>query len=220
VTATTRQLVTTERDNACAVVTLNRPEKLNAMNAALLEQLLVALDTLRGEARVVILTGAGNRAFSVGNDLTEAAAAPARHFAGRYGGPLYRVLEEIRGHSAVVVAAVNGYALGGGVGLVASCDLAIASRRAQFGIPQVGFGAFPGAGAPTVRSVLPKHAAYAVLTASRFDALTARRWGLVNEIVEPGRLQARALQLASLLVARDSGVLADAKRALRATNTF
>jgi len=219
--ATTRQLVTTQqRDNACAVVTLNRPEKLNAMNAVLLEQLLAALDTLRGEARVVVLTGAGNRAFTVGNDLTEATAAPVRHYAGRYGGPLYRVLEEIRGHSAVFVAAVDGYALGGGVGLVASCDLAIASRRAQFGIPQVGFGAFPGAGAPTVKNVLPKHAAYAVLTAGRFDALTARRWGLINEVVEPGRTHDRALQLADLLAARDSGVLADAKRALCASNTF
>jgi enoyl-CoA hydratase/carnithine racemase len=123
-----------------AVITLNRPAKLNAMNGDLLTQLHTAIARLPAQVRAVVLTGAGDRAFTAGNDLTEAASPASK--SGR--GPLYQVLDQIRQHPAVFIAAVNGYALGGGLSLVNTCELAIASATAEFGIPQLGFGAFPG----------------------------------------------------------------------------
>jgi enoyl-CoA hydratase/carnithine racemase len=194
-----------------AVITLNRPAKRNAMNRELLSQLHDAITRLPAQVRAVVLTGAGERAFTAGNDLTEAAAPPAR---GRPG-PLYRVLEEIRQHPAVFVAAVNGYALGGGLSLVNACELAIASATAEFGIPQLGFGAFPGAAAPMLHRVLPKRAALAILTAYRIDAPTALAWGIVNEVVPPGEVRRRAEQVAGRVADREPALIAAAQQALR-----
>jgi enoyl-CoA hydratase/carnithine racemase len=196
-----------------AVITLNRPAKLNAMNRDLLAQLHDAIAGLPAQVRAVVLTGAGDRAFTAGNDLTEA-AAPGPATRGQRG-PLYQVLDQIRLHPAVFVAAVNGYALGGGLSLVNTCELAIASATAQFGIPQLGFGAFPGAAAPMLHRVLPKRAALAILTTYRIDAETALAWGIVNEVVPPDHLRRRAEQIAGRVADREPAVLAAAQQALR-----
>jgi enoyl-CoA hydratase/carnithine racemase len=196
-----------------AVITLNRPAKLNAMNRELLSQLHDAIAGLPAQVRAVVLTGAGDRAFTAGNDLTEA-AAPGPATRGRPG-PLYQVLAQIRQHPAVFVAAVNGYALGGGLSLVNTCELAIASATAQFGIPQLGFGAFPGAAAPMLHRVLPKRAALAILTTYRIDAETALNWGIVNEVVPPDQVRRRAEQIAGCVADREPAVLAAAQQALR-----
>jgi enoyl-CoA hydratase/carnithine racemase len=198
-----------------AVITLNRPAKLNAMNGDLLAGLHDAISGLPAQVRAVVLTGAGDRAFTAGNDLTEAAAGR-----GEPRGPLYRVLELIRQHPAVFVAAVNGYALGGGLSLVNTCELAIASATAEFGIPQLGFGAFPGAAAPMLHRVLPKRSALAILTACRIDAKTALAWGIVNEVVPVDQLRRRAGQVAGRVADREPIVLAAAQQTLcRASST-
>jgi enoyl-CoA hydratase/carnithine racemase len=202
-----------EQAGCYAVITLNRPAKLNAMSRELLAHLHDAVAALPAQVRAVVLTGAGDRAFSAGNDLTEAGrAAPAP---GSPRGPLYQVLDLIRQHPAVFVAAVNGYALGGGLSLVNTCELAIASATAEFGIPQLGFGAFPGAAAPMLHRVLPKRAALAILSACRIDAATALAWGIVNEVVPPDQLRQRAEQVARRVAGREPAVIAAAQHALR-----
>jgi enoyl-CoA hydratase/carnithine racemase len=207
--------VLVERFGQCAILTLNRPEKLNAMNLRMHEELLAAIDAVH-DRRAVVLTGAGTRAFTAGNDLAEAASATGgRSYAASFAGMLYRAMEAIRCHSAAFIAAVNGYALGGGTGLVNACDLALASADAEFGIPQIGFGAFPGAGAPMVKGVGSKAAALDILTAYRFDGRAALRQGLVNEVVPSYRLRSRARELAESIAGTGADRIAEAKRTLR-----
>jgi enoyl-CoA hydratase/carnithine racemase len=209
-----------EQAGCYAVITLNRPAKLNAMSRELLAHLHDAVAALPAQVRAVVLTGAGDRAFSAGNDLTEAAGTASRGGPGSPRGPLYRVLDLIRQHPAVFVAAVNGYALGGGLSLVNTCELAIASATAEFGAPQLGFGAFPGAAAPMLHRVLPKRAALAILGAYRVDAATALAWGIVNEVVPPDELRRRAEQVARRVAGREPAVIAAAQQVLRRASSL
>jgi enoyl-CoA hydratase/carnithine racemase len=207
--------ITVERDNGYAVLTLNRPEKRNAINVQLQMELRAALDALL-DMPVIVLTGAGP-AFSAGVDLAE---SKARIEAGTnrptLGEMWFETLEHIRRHPAVFIAAVNGFALGGGLTLVNTCDLAIASSSASFGMPELGFGEFPGlAGATTLHRIHPKHAAYLILTAERISAAQAVTMGIVNEEIPPDGLMARATALAAQLARHDPLTLRVSKRAIR-----
>lgn len=157
-----------ELSDGVARVTLNRPEKRNAMSRAARAALLDVLDRCDGHVRVIVLTGAGP-AFCAGVDLKESAEEEMdadRRGAGRRTSWL-TVQERIRQHSAIVIAAVNGYALGGGLTLINSSDLAIAADDAQIGMPEVGFGLCPGLAGPSTQLRLgAKRAAWMVLTAS------------------------------------------------------
>jgi enoyl-CoA hydratase/carnithine racemase len=199
-------------------ITLNRPEKRNAMSRAARAALLDALDGCRTQrAKVVILTGAGP-AFCAGVDLKEAAAegsgsptddASDRHSAWR------AVQEEIRRHPAVIIAAVNGYALGGGLTLINSSDLAVAAEDAPIGMPEVSFGLYPGlAGPSTQLRVSAKRAAWMVLSAERIDGRTAEAWGLVNRAVPAENLAAEALAMARTVAQYDAVTLEWSKKAL------
>jgi enoyl-CoA hydratase/carnithine racemase len=124
--------------------------------------------------------------------------------------------EAVRKHPAAMIAAVNGYALGGGLTLAHNCELAIASEQAQFGMPEFGFGSFPGlAGPATIRRILPKHAAYMILTARRIDAQTAERWGIVNQVVPHDQLLPEAEALAQHICQFDPILIDYAKKAIR-----
>jgi enoyl-CoA hydratase/carnithine racemase len=115
-----------------------------------------------------------------------------------------------------MIAAVNGFALGGGLTLVHNCELAIASERAEFGMPEVGFGLFPAVSGPaTIRRLLPKHAASMILTSRRVDASTAERWGVVNAVVPHERLLDEAEALARHIAQFDPVVLDYSKKAIR-----
>ena len=207
-----------QHENGVAIVTLNRPEKRNAMSSAAQQALLEAFDRCRGESKVVILTGAGP-AFCAGVDLKEQQEREAqgiheRQFANGSNSWI-EVQEAIRRHPAIFVAAVNGFALGGGTTLINSCDLAIAANEAQIGMPEVGFGMYPGmAGPSTQLRILPKHAAWMVLTAERIDGQTAERWGLVNRSVPLAELMETALALADRLAQLDAVTLDWCKKAL------
>ena len=136
-----------------AMITLNRPAKRNAMNRAARAALVDALDDCRGRAKVIVLTGSGP-AFCSGVDLKEAATAqqPPADTAAERRTAWRAVQEEIKRHLAVVIAAVNGTALGGGVTLINSADLALAAEDAQLGMPEIGFGAYPGPNVVLFRS--------------------------------------------------------------------
>ncbi|TYB42381.1 enoyl-CoA hydratase/isomerase family protein [Actinomadura chibensis] len=205
-----------ELSDGVARITLNRPEKRNAMSRAARAALLDVLDRCDGRVRVIVLTGAGP-AFCAGVDLKESADEEMdadRRGAGRRTSWL-AVQERIRQHSAIVIAAVNGFALGGGLTLINSSDLAIAADDAPIGMPEVGFGLYPGLAGPSTQLRLgAKRAAWMVLTADRITGATAAEWGLVNQAVPAAELPAAALALAERIARHNGVTLTWAKRAL------
>jgi enoyl-CoA hydratase/carnithine racemase len=197
-----------------ARIVLNRPAKRNAMNRAARGALLAALDACRGSARVVVLTGNGP-AFCSGVDLKEVrSSAPGQStLDGEH--PWIAVQEAIRRHPAILLAAVNGFALGGGLTLINSCDLAVAAEDAEIGMPEVGFGLYPGLAGPSTQLRLgPKRAAWMVLTGERISGRTAEEWGLVNRAVPREALQDEALAVATAIARYDAVTLTWCKKAL------
>ncbi|MDQ0691331.1 enoyl-CoA hydratase/isomerase family protein [Arthrobacter sp. W4I7] len=191
-------LVLVEDRGRYAVLTINRPEKRNAMSQDAVRRLREALVQVR-DKQAVVLTGVGP-AFCAGMDLKEQAQLIGEH---RYSQDVREwttVQSEIRSHPAVFIAAVNGYALGGGSTLIHSCDLAIAAESAQIGAPEMGFGGFPTqAGPSAVKRVAPKHAAELILMARRVDAREAFRMAIVNKVVPDEELLSEAIAWAEQL---------------------
>lgn len=199
-------------------LTLNRPSQRNAMNRAARVALLDALEICRTqEAKVVILTGAPP-AFCAGIDLKEAtpeASESARDDPVTRRSAWRAVQEEIRSHPAVILSAVNGFALGGGVTLINVSDLAIAANDAPIGMPEVTFGLYPGLAGPSTQLRLgSKRAAWMVLSGQRIDGRTAEDWGLVNRAVPAEDLKAEALAMARVVAQYDAVTLECCKRAL------
>ena len=187
-----------EKRDHVAYVTLDRPAVLNAMNLATHEALAGIWDDVENDddVRVAVLTGAGGRAFSVGQDLHErvrlaAEGAPPTTFGSR-GQPGYPRLTERFELSKPVLARVDGYALGGGFELALACDLIIASDRSVFGLPEATLGLVPGAGGAfrLTRQAPLKVAMGYLLTGRRMSAHTAAGLGLVNEVAPAGELDA------------------------------
>ncbi|ROT31564.1 enoyl-CoA-hydratase DpgD [Micromonospora sp. HM5-17] len=188
-----RPRVRYEKRDGVAWVTLDRPEVLNALDGRTHEELAAVWTDVEAdpEVRVAVLTGAGDRAFSVGQDLrervrlTEQGAGPFT--IGSRDQPGWPRLTERFDLSKPVIARVNGYALGGGFELVLACDLAIAARNAVFALPEARLGLIPGAGGVfrLARQLPLKTAMGYLLTGRRLSAEQALRFGLVNEVVEP-----------------------------------
>ena len=194
------QAVLFEVNGGVATITLNRPEAMNAINADLSAGLMDAMQQVRSrdDVRVAILTGSG-RAFCAGADLRSRAGGPA---AASSVSTLFPT-EDRAGFSQFdarkpIIAAVNGYCLGGGFELALACDIIIASELAQFGLPEITLGFFPLAGAPvTLPRTIPRVLANDMLfTGERIDAETARSFGIVSRVVPPEALQATALAIA------------------------
>jgi enoyl-CoA hydratase/carnithine racemase len=209
--------VEVEEKDGFAVLALNRPDKMNAVNVELADQLVEALEAL-SSVPVVVLTGRG-RAFCAGVDLTqrgEVRRTWRAHLGADRGQYWADTVGAMYNHPAVFIAAVNGYALGGGLTLVNGCELAIASERAEFGMPELGFGSVPAlAGPTTAQRLLPKHVAELAFVPGRVGAAKALSWGLVNEVVPPDDLLGRARELARGVAGRDPVALAYTKRLLR-----
>ncbi|HXW39368.1 MAG TPA: crotonase/enoyl-CoA hydratase family protein [Acidimicrobiales bacterium] len=189
-----------ERRGRVEILTINRPEARNAINGAVSREMAAALDELAedDDCRVVVLTGAGDKAFSAGMDLKAFATGEAGDIMGANGG--FAGLTQ-RTFDKPIIAAVNGHALAGGCEIVLACDLVVAVDGATFGIPEVKRGLFAGAGA-LIR--LPKRVptAIALELALTGEAITAQRAydvGLVNRVVPAGRLMDEALALAEVI---------------------
>ncbi|QKV97320.1 enoyl-CoA hydratase/isomerase family protein [Streptomyces sp. NA02950] len=188
-----------EKKDGVAHVTLDRPEVLNAMDLRMHEELAAVWDDVEAddEVRVAVLTGAGERAFSVGQDLKERARLTAEGAAattfGSRGQPGWPRLTERFTLSTPVLARVNGYALGGGFELVLACDLVIAAHDAVFALPEARLGLVPGAGGAfrLARQLPLKTAMGYLLTGNRMDAATALGFGLVNEVADREELDDR-----------------------------
>src|SRR5438067_3073530 len=193
--ASTRENVLYEKKGAIAYVTLNRPKVLNALNKATIAELNEAFKDARDDAAVrgVILTGAGDKAFAAGADIAEMAGdTPAEaEDKTRHGQRLTKVIENL---GKPVVAAVNGFALGGGCELAMACTIRLAVETAKFGQPEVTIGIIPGFGGTQrlPRLIGKGRALHLILSADMIDAREAYRIGLVNEVVAKDNLIPRA----------------------------
>ena len=187
-----------EKKDHVARITLDRPQVLNAMDLRMHEELAEIWDDVEADddVRLAVLTGAGERAFSVGQDLKERAALDGagaeRTGFGSRGLPGWPRLTDRFDLTKPVIARVDGYALGGGFELALACDLIVASERAVFGMPEARLGLIPGAGGVfRLARQLPLKAAMGyLLTGRRMDAQTALGFGLVNEVVPADALDA------------------------------
>ena len=190
-----------ERENAILWITINRPSALNALSPPAHRELSAALDGFASDAslRVAVITGTGERAFCVGSDLKQRQIGNKDdHPLTGFGGISHRF-----DLAKPVIAAVNGLALGGGVEIVAACDLAIAADHAEFSLPEprVGLAALGGGGLQRLARTLPlKYAMELVLTGRRFGAEEAKQIGLINAVVPRGDLKARVRAMAEAIV--------------------
>jgi enoyl-CoA hydratase len=205
-----------ERRDAAVVVTVNRPDALNALDLERAQALRDRLDELAAdeETRVVILTGAGERAFVAGADIkymSGLGVLDARRWA-ELGQACASLLETM---PKPTIAAVNGFALGGGCELALACDIRLASTNAKLGQPEVNLGVIPGWGGTQrlARTTTVGFAKELVFTGRTVGAEEALARGLVNAVHEPGELMAKALELAGTLAAKGPLALAAAKEA-------
>jgi enoyl-CoA hydratase len=204
------------RDGGVAIVTVNRPEAMNALDVEHAEALRDHLEDLAAdpEARVVLLAGSGDKAFVAGADIKymqSLGVLEARRW-GELGQDCANLLETI---PKPTIAAINGYAFGGGCELALACDIRLASATAKLGQPEVNLGIIPGWGGSQrlPRIVGLGFAKEIVFTGRAVSAKEAHEWGLVNQIYEPGELMGEALKLAHELAKKSPLALAYAKEA-------
>jgi enoyl-CoA hydratase len=202
-----------------AVLTVDRPTSRNALNLKVMEELSTALDRLEDDPSLaaIIVTGQGPKAFVAGADVAEMekmTPETASDFS-RYGQELFSRIECV---PVPAIAAVNGFALGGGLELAVCCDIRIAARNARFGQPEAGLGVIPGFGGTQrlARLVGKANALDLVLTGRMVDADEALRIGLVNRVVPEGEALAQALTLAGEISAKSPFALKQAKKAILA----
>ena len=212
------ETLTIECDGPVAVVTLNRPKVLNALNGRMVAELRGLLAQLDAdtEVRAIVLTGAGERAFAAGADIGELNQLPNATQGvelARRGQALTLEIERMR---TPVIAAVNGFALGGGCELALACDIRIASENAKFGQPEVNLGLMPGYGGTqrTARLVGRGMAMYLCLSGEPIDAGEAHRCGLVEKVVAPAELMTEAKRIAGVIASKGPLAVSAAKRAI------
>lgn len=210
------QKLIVERQDGIGVIRINHPDALNALNTLVLSELGKAFDAFAADesVEVVVLTGEG-RAFVAGADIAEMSAMTAQEGKafGRLGADVFRKIEMM---PQPVIAAVNGFALGGGCELAMACDIRIASSKAKFGQPEVGLGITPGfSGTQRLpRLVGLGKAKELIYTAAIIQADEACRIGLVNRVVEPGALMDEALALAAAIASKARLAVRYAKEAI------
>ncbi len=204
-------------EGGVATVRLNRPDRYNALGARIVEELGEALDEVEGaaDARVMILTGAGEKAFCSGVDLKERAAMDADE-RWAHNRALNAFAERLARLQVPTIAALNGLAFGGGLEITLACDFRIAVEDASFSLPEVGIGIVPGAGGTQrlPRLIGPTRAKEMILTGRRVDAAAALEMGLVSKVVPPTGLMHEARTLADEISANSPFALAHAKAAV------
>lgn len=211
------QNILLEIADGIATITMNRPRVLNALNRELLREFSLALDQVEqdGAVRVVVITGAGEKAFVAGADISEfkGMGAVEAHRFSQFVQAVFTKLERLR---KPVIAAVNGYALGGGCELLLACDLVIAAAGAKIGQPEINLGVIPGAGGTQrlARLVGKQRAKAIVFTGDMIDAQEAYRIGLVNRVVPAADLRAEVRRICDRILAKGSVALQMAKEAI------
>lgn len=206
-----------EKQGHIGVITMNRPEALNALNTPMLHELegIIAEVEADEDIYVCVLTGAG-RSFVAGADIGEMSdfGAVAGKAFGDYGNSVFLKIENM---TKPVIAAINGFALGGGCELSMACDIRLASEKAKFGQPEVGLGITPGFGGTQrmSRIVGISNAMRMILTADVIPAAEAKAMGLVSEVYAPDELMPKAMELAEKIASKAQIAIRQSKRCIR-----
>lgn len=200
------QTLLTKNEGGICYITINRPEKLNALNKTVIEELGAAMEHVYSDPgiKAVILTGAGEKAFVAGADISEFQQLDAKGGRDLAAGGQQLVFDKIERSSKPVIAAVNGFALGGGCELAMACHFRLASDNAKFGQPEVNLGLIPGyGGTQRLTQLIGKgRALELLLTGAMIDADTALRYGLVNYVLPQTELLAKCTELATLIISK------------------
>jgi enoyl-CoA hydratase len=207
------------RHESIVTLTLNRPDKLNAIDSPMLDALEQLLGEIERDAeiRAVLLTGAG-RAFSAGADIKEWTALEPLTFARTWGQRGHALFDRVAGLRPPVIAAINGIAFGGGLELALCADIRIASAAARLGLPEVTIGTVPGWGGTQrlPRLIGAGRAKHMIFSGQPIDAARAEAWGLVSEVAEAEALMTRAQELAKTIAANAPIAVQAAKRVIDA----
>lgn len=206
-----------EKKENIGLLTINRPEKMNAISQELTAELSLLLDEIENddELRVIVITGAGDKAFVAGADINELVDRDAR-LGRRVSRERQEIFSRIENLHVPVIAAVNGYALGAGLELALACSIRICSEKAQFGAPEVKLGIIPGDGGTQrlPRLVGQGRAMEMIITGDFIDAQEAYRIGLVNKVFPPEKLKEEAMELAKKIASRPPLAVRYAKEAV------
>jgi enoyl-CoA hydratase/carnithine racemase len=220
---TERKYILVEKRGAVAKISINRPDKRNALSRDAIREMLAALDELRSDdsIAVVLTTGSGDIAYCAGRDLSEfpTTGGQSRGTERREEPRAYQVAEAIRTFPKVTIAVVNGYCLGAGITLLLPHDLAIASDKAQFGLPEIMRGFLPYPIVATIfRTLIPTKLAFElILTGKNWDAKKSMEAGLINRVVPHDQLQEAAWQWGEEIARFDKTTLKYCKMAAHAS---
>ncbi|WP_222982885.1 enoyl-CoA hydratase/isomerase family protein [Flagellimonas meishanensis] len=208
-----------EEENQIGTITIDRPQKLNALNKRTIEELHVAFKELDDDAqiKVIIITGSGEKAFVAGADISEFAdfsVSEAKRLSAEGQERLFDLVENL---STPVIAAINGFALGGGLELAMACHFRVASTNAKMGLPEVSLGVIPGyGGTQRLPQLIGKgRAMELIMTAGMIDGGTAVEYGLVNHVVSPEELLPLCVKIAGRISNNSSVAI---KHAIKAVN--
>jgi len=213
--AASYQTILVEKKNGVGYITLNRPQQLNALNAQVQFDVVAALESFDQdkEVRAIILTGSGKKAFAAGADITEMST---KTFSDMHKEKMYAHWDRIMGIRKPIIAAVNGFALGGGCELAMCCDIIIAADSAKFGQPEITLGTIPGLGGSQrlVRAIGKSKAMEWVLTGEFYSAEQAEKAGLVSRVVPLDQLMPEAEKLAQRISSFSTPIVMMAKDAV------
>jgi enoyl-CoA hydratase len=211
------ETITVDKDGKVAILTVNRPDKLNALSSAVHIEGVAALDELRedDDVRVVVITGSGEKSFIAGADISEfEGKTPVTQRSTFHERTLFNTVDTF---PKPVIAMINGFCLGGGNELALACDLRICSENARFSQPEINLGIIPGGGGSQrlTRLVGEGRAMEMILTGDMIDADTAHRFGLVNHVYPAAELRAKTLELAAKIAEKAPIALQLAKEAVK-----
>ena len=212
--------IITATENNIHTITINRPDKLNALNKKTIDELHQAFDAAEKDAavKVVIITGSGQKAFVAGADISEFASFSVEQGKALSAEGHKKLFDFVQNLTTPVIAAVNGFALGGGLELAMSCHIRVASDNAKMGLPEVSLGVIPGyGGTQRLAQLVGKGKALEmIMTADMVAANDALSWGLVNHVVTQDELLAKCNEIAGKIITKSSVAIASAIRSVNA----
>lgn len=212
--------IVTATENNIQTITINRPDKLNALNKKTIDELHQAFDAAEKDAavKVIIITGSGQKAFVAGADISEFASFSVEQGKALSAEGHKKLFDFVQNLTTPVIAAVNGFALGGGLELAMSCHIRVASDNAKMGLPEVSLGVIPGyGGTQRLAQLVGKGKALEmIMTADMVTASDALSWGLVNHVVTQEELLIKCNEIAGKIITKSSVAIASAIRSVNA----